>query len=203
VNVTVPLKSEAAACTRADDFARKVDAVNTINLRTGTGTNTDGAGFLRTIEESPGEVLVCGAGGSARAIVGAMSTAGRRVRIWNRTISRAEQLAAEWPNVSVERDLKIGDAAVVVNATAATLEGADLPLDWGNGDPNLLAYDLMYQPEPGPFLQAAQRHGYQTLDGLPMLAAQGALAFRYWLSDEIGDADPFPIMLAAVGETKP
>ena len=61
----------------------------------------------------------------------------------------------------------------------------------------------MYQPEPGPFLRAAQRHGFHTVDGLPMLAGQGALAFRYWLSDEIGDKDPYPIMLEALTGSKP
>ncbi len=203
VNITVPLKSEALAyCSSVDDFARRVDAVNTIDLRTRGGFNTDGAGFLRTIQDFPGEVLVCGAGGSARAIVGSMSLAGRRLRIWNRTISRAEQLAAEWPNATVEPELRLRDASTVVNATAATLGGEGLNLDWQNGRSDLVAYDLMYQTEPGPFLRAATKHGFRTMDGLPMLAAQGALSFRFWLADEIGDADPYPEMLDAVTRPK-
>jgi shikimate dehydrogenase len=196
VNITIPLKAEAlAACPNPAEFAVRVESVNTIDLRSGAGINTDGAGFLRTIEPFPGEVLVCGAGGSARAIVGALSESGRSVRLWNRTAARAEQLAREWPRVTAETNLKIRCAAIVVNATAATLGGFDLEIDWEAGSNDLVAYDLMYQPEPGPFLSAAARHGFRTIDGLPMLAAQGALSFRYWLESEIGDSDPYPPML--------
>jgi len=199
VNVTIPLKSEAlAACPHPDEFGRRVDSVNTINLETGVGINTDGAGFFRTIADIPGDILVCGAGGSARAIVGALSESGRTVRIWNRTAARAEQLAREWTHVSAESELRLADAAIVVNATAATLGGEGLDLDWENGRSDLVAYDLMYQSKPGPFLRAAIEHGFRTMDGLPMLAAQGAMSFRFWLAEEIGDTDPYSVMLNAL-----
>jgi shikimate 5-dehydrogenase len=40
------------------------------------------------------------------------------------------------------------------------------------------------------------------MDGLPMLAAQGALSFRFWLAEEIGDADPYSVMLDALNGPK-
>src|SRR5262245_20828095 len=46
VNVTIPHKQEVMPFVRVDEQARAVGAVNTIDFRTNTGTNTDVVGFM-------------------------------------------------------------------------------------------------------------------------------------------------------------
>jgi len=195
VNVTVPHKEEALAWVpSADAFARKVNAVNTIDLFNGHGINTDGLGFVKTIEEIEGEVLVLGAGGSARSIVGALSEAGRTVRVWNRTSSRAVELSRHWRRVTAEPEIRVDQAAIIVNATSSTLANSDLDISWESADPTAVAYDLMYGEEESAFLREAREAGHRTIDGREMLAAQGALAFEYWLGEF-----PLEIMRRALG----
>jgi len=194
VNVTVPHKEEALAWVPSvDAFARKVNAVNTIDLFNGHGINTDGLGFVKTIEDIEGEVLVLGAGGSARSIVGALSEAGRTVRVWNRTSSRAMELARQWRRVTAEPEIRIGDATIIVNATSSTLAKSELEIDWESTDSKAVAYDLMYGGSDSTFLRDARESGLRTMDGREMLAAQGALAFEYWLG-----AFPLEVMRRAL-----
>lgn len=78
VNCTIPHKFEALdAVDVVDDLARRLGAVNTVAIRDGRlhGHNSDGPGFLRSMEEAFGRtvsglrVLIIGAGGGAgRAI---------------------------------------------------------------------------------------------------------------------------------------
>jgi shikimate dehydrogenase len=195
INVTVPHKEEVLAWVPSvDAFARKVNAVNTIDLFNGHGINTDGTGFVKTIEEIDGDVLVLGAGGSARSIVGALSEAGRNVRVWNRTSSRAVELARQWRRVTAEPEIRVDQAAIIVNATSSTLANSDLEIPWKSADPSAVAYDLMYGGAESGFLRDAREAGHRTIDGREMLAAQGALAFEYWLGEF-----PLEIMRRALG----
>ena len=103
INVTVPHKEAVIPfLDEVDDWASTAGAVNTIVNRDGrlTGHNTDGIGFLRALREGAGfdprgrDVLVLGAGGSARGVVYALARAGiAQLFIANRTLERAERLA--------------------------------------------------------------------------------------------------------------
>ena len=79
VNVTIPHKEAAyAAVDTHDEAAAHLGAVNTILLTGGkiSGHNTDGRGFIDNLSPAggwaSGPALVLGAGGAARAIVGAL-----------------------------------------------------------------------------------------------------------------------------------
>ncbi len=83
---------------------------------------------------------------------------------------------------------------MLVNATSVGWQGNALPLDQGLLDslsPTALVYDLTYRSTP--FLRCAAARGNTTLDGLEMLVAQGAEAFRLWTGQEA----PFDRMLDA------
>jgi len=197
VNVTVPLKEEAIAWCAPDAFARRVHAVNTIDLRSRQGINTDGPGFVRwiaSLDLSPADsVLLLGAGGSARALAFAMVEAGYPVTIWNRTSERATSLAgACGARATAEPDPS--DYQVVVNATSASMgSGGDLPCPSRPGTG--VAIDLYYSHTRTSFLQIFGDTGWQTYDGRELLVAQGALAFEFWL----GLPAPVEAMRAAVG----
>ena len=103
VNVTVPLKELVGPFLDAvDETAARAGSVNTICNRGGklTGYSTDGAGFLRALEEvgqvvDNRQVYILGAGGSARAVAFALASRGCVCTIANRTESRSAGLAAE------------------------------------------------------------------------------------------------------------
>ncbi len=199
INVTVPLKEDALAASRApDEFSRLVGAANTLRLQDMACTNTDGPGFIETLKglgiDKGAQVLLLGAGGSARGIARALFEAGYKLCIYNRTPERAERMVRE---LQIEAELcgaNPSGASLIVNATSAGLLGGDLPVQWERAEPDAVAYDLVYKPEPTPFLKAASAHGLRTVDGKPLLAAQGALSLEWWL----GIPAPRDAMLASL-----
>ena len=102
-NVTVPHKEAVMPhLDRVDGWALDAGAVNTIVNEDGklAGFNTDGVGFLRALKEHANftptgrNVLIVGAGGSARAVALALAGAGAAsIAIANRTLERAETLS--------------------------------------------------------------------------------------------------------------
>src|SRR4051794_18188742 len=119
INVTIPHKERALQIAdAATETARAIGAANTLTFeadgRIHAG-NTDAPGFLQALNASAYEkdALVLGAGGSARAVVYALTQAGARVRIWNRTPERADQLAQEFNAATGDEP-----ADIIVNCTA-------------------------------------------------------------------------------------
>ena len=217
-NVTVPHKEAVIPLLDAlDDWARDLGAVNTVVNRDGrlTGHNTDADGFLRALKQEGGfnprgaAVLVLGAGGSARAVVLSLAREGAAsVTIANRTLARAEALAAEVrARGGQSHAVQLDDAhlaealrtppGLIVNCT--TLGMAHGPAEGQSPLPArlipkaALVYDLVYRPAVTPLLQAAQQSGARTLGGLPMLVYQGAAAFTLWTGREA----PVQAMFAA------
>jgi shikimate dehydrogenase len=196
LNITVPFKLEAWKIADVRSSRAEIaGAVNTLKIE-GSGTlfgdNTDGEGIVKDIVvnlEKPlsgAKVLVIGAGGAVRGVLGPVLAAGpAHLHIINRTASRADELvgvfgkAGQLTAAGLDRP---GDAYdVVINGTAASLQGEvpDLPASIF-GD-NALAYDMMYGKELTPFLEWSRDNGAaQWSDGLGMLVEQAAESFRLW-----------------------
>ena len=106
LNVTIPFKEEAfRLANRRTGRAERAGAVNTLWFegRHICGDNTDGAGLVRdlTCNLEVGlvgrSVLVLGAGGAARGVIGPLlDESPRRLVIANRTASRAVELAGRF-----------------------------------------------------------------------------------------------------------
>ena len=205
-NVTIPHKERVRECLDGlDSWAETVGAVNTIVKDDGrlVGHNTDGYGFLRSLEERGGfppegkSVLVLGAGGAARAAVFALADRGAgTVLIANRTVERGDALAADVRGRSLDADsIPLGEARaasrrvdLIVNSTSIGMEpGANAglsPLDSADINPDALVYDMVYTPQQTPLMEEARRAGAKVLGGLWMLVYQGAAAFEMWTSRE-------------------
>ena len=199
-NVTVPHKQAVVPfLDEVSEAAQDTGAVNTIVNEDGrlTGHNTDVTGFLRALHADAGfqaqgkRVLVLGAGGSARAIVyGLLKEGAGQVTIANRTVERAHRLIEALGNprnasaVLLEPAALPNDWDLIVNCTTLGMRHApgekETPLPSDAIPANSLVYDLVYNPEETPLLQAAAKAGARTLGGLPMLIYQGVEAFRLW-----------------------
>lgn len=215
VNVTVPHKE--AVCAHLDEIdpvARQIGAVNTIVNRDGRlcGYNTDGIGFLRSLQQDLGlqpgglNVLLLGAGGACRAALVALGQAGaRRITVANRTPERAERLAQEFgqkfagttiAKCSLECEALgpvLTDADLIVNTSAVGLKGeAFVGFPWDAMPAKSACYDMVYGPQPTPWLRQAQEHNHLVAGGLGMLAGQGEEAFYLWT----GQRPPFGAMRA-------
>lgn len=189
-NVTVPYKEAAAL---AADHA-EARAVNTLRWNadgTVVGFNTDGLGFLDSLDEATPDwrqrverVLVLGAGGAAFGIARAL--AGRAdVVITNRTAARAEGLAAEIPNTRSAPWENLPDlfarADLVVHTTTLGMGGNASP-EWPvlRCASSTIVADIVYKPLETPLLAAAHARGLSCVDGLGMLIHQGARGFEHW-----------------------
>ena len=197
-NVTVPHKSAVIPfLDQLEPSAKLMNAVNTVNvLPDGTlvGSNTDGLGFVSSLEEAYGaeqckgkKVLIIGAGGAARGIAYALHAAGYGpISFTNRTLEKAEQLAVDLSNSTV---LSIADAAsslsefgLIVQTTTVGMNFAQpgMPLDPKKVVEGTVVADIIYNPLVTEFLAEARKKGAQTMNGVGMFAHQGALAFETW-----------------------
>ncbi len=197
LNITVPYKHEAWDL--ADERSARAElagAVNTIQIREDGsyfGENTDGVGLFRDLTENNGvaiadkKVLVLGAGGAVRGVLEPLLAAKpSQLTITNRTAERAEDLAelfADYGNVDGggfdELDGQHYD--LVINGTAASLQGKMPSLPFDLLAEGATCYDMMYSAEPTLFMEWAAEYGAdKVLDGLGMLVEQAAESFSLW-----------------------
>jgi shikimate dehydrogenase len=193
-NVTVPHKEAAyRAVSERDAAAQAIGAVNTLWLENGklTGGNSDTHGFIANLDDrAPGwnvpgcRALVLGAGGAGRSAVYAFKQRGAEVHVVNRTVSRAQELAARFGAKAhgfdaVPRLLREID--VLVNCTSLGLAGKPpLEIDLGPLKRSAVVYDVVYVPLETGLLAAARKRGHRIVDGLGMLLQQAGFGFRKW-----------------------
>ncbi len=198
VNLTVPHKE--AALELVDEIspeARRIGAVNTIFVSDDGrlhATNTDAYGFIANLKTgapsfdlTSGPAVVLGAGGASRAVCVALQDAGiPEIRLINRTVSRAENLAESLGgNVKVtsweEGITHLEDAALLVNTTTLGMTGQPpLEIDIARFASSGVVTDIVYAPIETPLLTAARARGLQTVDGLGMLLYQAQAGFEGW-----------------------
>lgn len=195
-NVTVPHKQAIIPFLDGlEESARIMDAVNTV-FRTDDGrligANTDGQGFVKSLEElfgqrAQGPVLIIGAGGAARGIAFALKSAGYGpLFITNRTVEKATVLAGEIEGAAAlslaEAESRLGEFPVLVQTTSVGMNFAEagMPLDLSRLDSAAIVADIIYNPLKTELLRSAEQVGASTLNGVGMFVHQGALAFQKW-----------------------
>ncbi len=205
-NLTIPHKQTALdVVDRVDPLARRIGAVNTIVVAEDGSlgaSNTDIYGFRENLREcAPGwnpmaaTAVVLGAGGSSRAVIAALVDSGvAEIRIVNRTLSRAESLAADlqtaatriavhpWDRIS----MVLEGAGLLVNTTSFGMSG-EPPLDLDLSPLPLSApvVDIVYVPLETRLLASARRRGHPVVDGLGMLLHQGRPGFEAWFGVKV------------------
>ena len=205
VNVTLPYKEKV--CEYLDEVTKEAKltrAVNTIQVKGNSliGHNTDGKGFVISLTQRTGinlegkRVVIIGAGGGSRAVSIQLAQEGvARIILSDTIFDKARKLTTHLkkniPQAEVSAARKEGleraikEADILINATPVGMRPDDpLPINPKLLHPNLLVYDLIYNPPQTKLLTEAKKAGAKTLNGMGMLLHQGALAFTIWTGRE-------------------
>ena len=207
-NVTMPHKTAILEMLdRLDKNAEKSGAVNTVAVTKNglVGYNTDGEGAVMALgsygfEPNNKRILVLGAGGAAQAIVHRLSDENNTVRILDKTLDKARQLADSATGTSrisygelAKSNLEKGmaDADLLVNATPIRTSTfiSQLKIPVNRLKDTCWVFDLAYDKpgEPIPI-------GRGTISPLEMLVHQAALSYEIWLNETA----PFALMRSSL-----
>ena len=179
----------------ADGLTSMETPVETGRQRRLAAYNTDYAGALDAITAGMGiergdlkdvPVAVVGAGGVSRGIVAGLSDAGARVTIYNRTVERAKELAADFACEAAGLD-DLGQAAetqnlasLLVNCTSIgmhpNVDATPVPAEYLK--PDMVVFDTVYNPAETLLLKQAKAKGAKTIDGITMFVNQAAAQFQ-------------------------
>ena len=206
-NITFPNKQEVIQyLDEISEDAKIIGSVNTITIDDETkkikGYNTDGRGFVASIEElkidyKGKKVVLLGVGGAGRAIAIQLAYEGVGELIL-KDIDEAlmkevkETINKGIPNCKVklindEDALKeeLKDAVLLVNATPLGMKGRVDMCAISSSDvldnTKAFVYDIVYEPRETKLMKYAKEKGLQTTNGINMMLWQGALAYKIWL----------------------
>ena len=190
LNITLPFKPRAFALAAVlTERCSQAKAANTLWQHAGQlhADNTDGIGLVRDlvryVDLNNKTILLLGAGGAARGVIGPLLSAGvAKVTLANRTLENARALLTDFPHITCLAMDELDESFdVIINATSASLAGEQLILPSGIWSTKPLCYDLAYRlHEPTHFVNYASGQGCVAVDGLGMLVEQAAEAFAIW-----------------------
>jgi shikimate dehydrogenase len=187
LSLTMPLKEEVLEIAsdsgiEVDELAQRIQSVNTL-VKSGTGwsaTSTDGSGFIKALANAGYDhfksVLILGAGGTARAVAGALDDVSDRVSIMGRSVRRNAGIAACFRKVAPEffvwdDQIDLRQFDLVVNTTpsgAADLVAENIP-----SKVESLLFDVLYNPWPTLIARRWSDGGGKVISGLELLLYQG------------------------------
>lgn len=213
VSVTIPHKEAVIAhLDTIDPVAEKIGSVNTIVCnRDDTspqlhGCNTDWLGANRALESAMelkgAEVVILGAGGSARAIGFGLLEAGAAISLCSRTESRGRKLADElgcrWISLQDSSSLR---GSALINATSVGMvpDTRTSPVDPGVTAAFEVVMDIVYAPLETQLLKDAKKSGRRTVNGLEMLLYQGVAQFEIWTGLEAPVKEMRSVLYEAAG----
>lgn len=218
MNVTLPFKREAfILCQVVHEEAREARVANTLWQNENgwlCGTNTDGNGLVQDLSnlEIPltnQRVLVIGAGGAVRGILGPLlKQKPVDVLIANRTFGKADNLARRFMRYGPVQGIpltalpEVSDQPfdLIIQASSANHQGmGGLPaLPDALCSKQTRCYDLSYGAAARPFMEWGRQAGCSVYDGLGMLVEQAALSFAIWFDGKMPDTTP---VIAALRES--
>lgn len=206
VGLSVTMPGKFAALRFADERSERAELVGSANTLVHLdggwrADNTDIDGVAGALGPVSGEVVVLGAGGTARAVVVAVAGLGAEgVTVVARDPAKADPLLelaaavglrARWRDFAEPAlRLEVPAAAAVVSTVPAAAASAHLPVF--EAAPVLL--DAIYDPWPTPLAKAVSATGGTVISGLQMLLNQ---AFSQ-VEQFTGRPAPKEVMAAAV-----
>lgn len=218
-NVTMPHKINVIQhLDELSEDAEKIGSVNTVLNSDGRliGYTTDGIGALNALkynDVNPAgkKIVILGAGGASRSVSFALAEEARELVILNRTVKKAEKLASDLKRFMKEHgkvrsrglneenlSRELEDTDILINATPVGMipKEDEMPVSEEHLRPDLVVFDLIYNPLETKLLRKAREIGAKTVDGLSMLIHQGAASFEIWT----GVKAPINVMMKAAKE---
>ncbi len=208
-SVTIPHKESAARLGReqgneAGDICGAANTITVIGNGRVRTANTDADAVYELLADrldlSNARIGIVGAGGVARAAAAILARHGAVIELFNRTLSRAEHLAAEIAGcIGGEHavrarplsELAGSSCCAYINCTPVGMAGGPTDGPWGAGlsipvpdmtgiDGDTVFFDTVYNPVLTPMLKAARDRGCRTIDGVEMFVRQAAVQFGLW-----------------------
>ena len=194
INITIPYKTDIMKyLDEISEEAKIIGAVNTVISKNGKliGYNTDYYGFKMTIEKLDIEVkgrknFVCGAGGSARAVIKCLEDMESETYLVSRNVEKAKLNFSTFKNLKIVsyKDLEnIKTKNLIVNCTpcgmSPNLDCSILKL--GEGKQYKAGVDIIYNPKKTKFLYEFELGA----NGLFMLVGQAIKAEEIWQEKKI------------------
>lgn len=210
MSVTIPHKESVLSYLKeVSEQVGEIGASNTV-INVGdhwVGYNTDAIGFTKALLEFTGtknlfrwHVSLIGAGGAAKAIAYALKQLGAKVCVFNRTPSRAKQLAThfgfKWATLGAEsidilkkyNELIIQTTSVGMGSHESSNEDND-PLFFYDFYGHEKVFDIVYVPETTPVMARAAKAGCHVCNGYDMLKYQGYKQFELYTGVEYDSKD--------------
>lgn len=185
-SLTMPLKEEALSLSvEIDPLVSRIQSANTLikSEEHWSLYSTDGLGFLKALEASGyaqfKSVLVLGAGGTARAVVGALDNVASKISVLGRTSTRSAVLQsavlqAEFSYLRWSDTPDFSSYDLIVNTTPAG--AADIlanSVSRALSPESALLFDVIYKPWPTVLASRWRDAGGTVLNGSEMLLYQG------------------------------
>ena len=185
LSLTMPLKEEALGIEldlEIDELGKRIQSLNTL-VRHGdswSATSTDGSGFIKALANAGydhfANVLVLGAGGTARAVAGALDEIATSVDVMRRSVRRSPAIAACFKTIECnfldwDDHLDLSAYDLVVNTTPSG--AADLVADNLASQVGGLLFDVLYKPWPTLLARRWSDAGGEIIGGLELLLYQG------------------------------
>ena len=182
-SLTMPLKEEALSLDISfDELAKRIGSANMLYRKNGTwhGTSTDGSGFVSSLAASSdrtfSNALILGAGGTARAIAGAIDSLIPSISILGRTSTRRDALARCVQSSTFEYlpwsdNHELSEYDLVINTTPAG--AADLLAENLSSSVSALLFDVIYTPWPTVLASRWSDRSGQVINGKELLLWQG------------------------------
>lgn len=201
--------------------AQQIGAVNPVLVKENKagsrlliGDNADWIGIKSCIEVSGlhiplnGTAVILGAGGAARAAVYTLQKLGvSEVFIVNRTRSRAEAIATDFPAMKFHMCTSLTElcqsgtpnVSIVIGCVPADdLTEKDVPDELYSGMKSGVLVEMAYRPQTTALMQVARRHeGWKVFGGVDVLKEQAYEQFALWT----GRRAPKSVMVDAMAAT--
>ena len=208
LSLTMPLKEEAMSiATSISDISRKFQSGNTLHKVGGLWnlTSTDVEGFSQALrfneKDATGNVLILGAGATARAVVAACNGISETITVVNRNPKRDAAMRQAAPNLTMDfiawdAEINFDQFDLVVNTTPgdSATQFVD-KIDSARGT----FFEVLYNPWPTQLLTHWRLAGGFAIDGLDLLIHQAISQVEIFTSLTV-ERDQLAKILRKVGE---
>ena len=195
-NVTIPHKENMMQF--LDVVNPRADIIGSVNcvMKSNSsiiGNNTDWFGFIMAlkineIDLSGREVIVLGAGGTAKSILFSLKQLGAiKIILLNRTLQKARALQDEViSSYSLEKtESVIKNDSIIINTTPIGMQSNQSPIELELLHNNQILIDVIYNPLETTFLKFGNKIGAKTLNGLDMFIHQGLASLDLWFGESL------------------